>query len=180
MKSLLIASILANAAMAYTMHGIYQNNEKANADNTHMLNQRLAVLEVENYIESRQPWRNVIERRGYAEIIVDAANEFGKPPLAVARVAMTESGLDHRAIGDSGKAIGVMQIHAKWWVGTVPFVRTARDLREPQTNIRAGAWILRHYAERCGTKPERYLACYNAGPKNHKYGVEYARMVMDR
>jgi soluble lytic murein transglycosylase-like protein len=180
MKSLLIASILANAAMAYTMHGIYQNNENANADNTHMLTQRLAVLEVENYIESRQPWRNVIERRGYAEIIVDAANEFGQPPLAVARVAMIESGLDHRAIGDSGKAIGVMQIHAKWWVGTVPFVRTAKDLRNPQTNIRAGAWILRHYAERCGTEPEKYFACFNGGETPNEQARAYARKVVER
>jgi soluble lytic murein transglycosylase-like protein len=177
MKSILIASIIANAAMAYALNSLYTNTERTNADNTHMLNQRLSVLEVENYIESRQPWRNVIERRGYAEIIVDAANEFGKPPLAVARVAMIESGLDHRAIGDSGKAIGVMQIHAKWWVGTVPFVRTARDLREPQTNIRAGAWILRHYAERCGTEPEKYLACYNGGENPNEQARSYARRV---
>lgn len=180
MRYVIIACILANVAMAYTFHELYKHTEKANADNTHMLNQRISVLEVENYIESRQPWRNVIERRGYAEIIVDAANEFGKPPLSVARVAMIESGLDHRAIGDGGKAIGVMQIHPRWWVGTVPFVRTTKDLRDPQTNIRAGAWILRHYADRCGVEPEKYLACYNGGERPNKQARAYARKVVGK
>ena len=177
MKTMATVSLIFNAYLVYALGGLATDIQKTNADNTHMLNQRLAVLEVEQFIEAKQPWRNAAERRGYAELIVDAANEFGKPPLMVARVAMAESSLNPKAIGDGGKAVGVMQIWPKWWVGTVPFVAKASDLKDPRTNIRAGAWILRHYADRCGSDPEKYLACWNGGERPNAQARAYARRV---
>lgn len=178
MKAIIALSLVANAYLGYAVSNLFTAVEIKNADNTHMLNQRLAVLEVERFIESKQPWRNTAEIRGYAELIVDAANEFGKPPLTVARVAIVESSLSPKAVGDGGDSIGVMQISKKWWIGEVPFVHTARDLKDPRTNIRAGAWILRHYADRCGSEPEKYLACYNGGSQPNEQAKAYARKVL--
>ena len=177
MKSALVATLFLNLILAYALGDQNANVRQLINERDHMLAQRLSVLEVEQFIAAKQPKRNAVERRGYAEIIVDAANEFGKPPLMVARVALAESSLDHRAIGDGGESIGVMQVSTKWWVGEVPFIRSAKDLRDPQTNIRAGAWILRHYADTCGAEPEVYLACYNGGKKPNAQARAYARRV---
>lgn len=173
----LVLSIIANAVLTIALGNANDRIDKTAADLKYVVDQRLAVLEVEQFIRAKQPKRNVVERRGYAELIVDAAAEFGKPPLMVARVALAESSLDHRAIGDGGDSIGAMQVSAKWWVGVVPFVKTAKDLRDPQTNIRAGAWILRHYAGKCGTEPEMYLACYNGGENPNEQARAYAKRV---
>ena len=177
MKSALVATLFLNLILAYALGDQNANVRQLIAERDHMLAQRLSVLEVEQFIASRQPKRNAVERRGSAELIVDAANEFGKPPLMVARVALAESSLDHSAIGDNGHSIGVMQIQARYWVQEIPFVDSAKDLRDPQTNIRAGAWILRHYADTCGAEPEVYLACYNGGKKPNAQARAYARRV---
>ena len=143
----------------------------------HMLAQRVAVMEVEALIRSRQPYTKDAERRGYSEIIVDAANEHRVPHLRVARVAIAESSLNHRAVGDGGKSIGVMQVSTRWWIGTVPFIESERDLRDATKNIRAGAWILAHYAELCGDEEEAVLACWNGGEQPNEQAKAYARRV---
>lgn len=170
--SLLINLLLA-AALALSLHGY----EQQKVDARYMLEQCIAVFEVEQFITAHQPWRNAAEIRGYAEMIVDAATEFQKDPIVVARVALAESSINPMAVGDGGKAIGIMQVHTRWWVGTVPFVRSASDLRDARTNIRAGAWILRHYAGLCGAEPEAYLACYNGGERPNERARAYGRRV---
>ena len=177
MKSALVATLFLNLILAYALGDQNANVRQLIADRDHMLAQRLSVLEVEQFIAAKKPQINSVERRGYAELIVDAANEFGKPPLVVAQVAKIESNFDHRAVGDGGLSIGVMQIQARYWVSEVPFLNSAKDLRDPQTNIRAGAWILRHYADTCGPKPEEYLSCYNGGHRPNAQARAYARRV---
>ena len=177
MKSALAATLILNLILAYALGDQNANVRQLINERDHMLAQRLSVLEVEQFIAAKKPQINSVERRGYAELIVDAANEFNKPPLMVARVAIAESSLDHNAIGDSGHSIGVMQIQARYWVQAIPFVTSAKDLRDPQTNIRAGAWILRHYADKCGAEPEAYLSCYNGGERPNAKARAYARRV---
>ena len=163
--------------LSYAIGTAHKKQGMLEAGIQHMLAQRIAVLEVEQFITGRQPWRNTAEIRGYAELIVDAAAEFRKDPMIVARVALAESSLNPKAIGDGGKSIGIMQVHTRWWVGVVPFVKSAKDLRDPRTNIRAGAWILRHYADKCGGDVEVYLACYNGGEKPNEQARAYASRV---
>lgn len=169
----LALNFLLAALLGTALHG----RENSRSEAQYMVAQRVAVLEVEQFITSRQPWRNTAEIRGYAEMIVDAATEFHVPPLRVARVAIAESSLNHKAVGDGGKSIGVMQVSTKWWIGTVPFITSAKDLRNPANNIRAGAWILGHYAERCGQDEESILACYNGGEKPNEQARAYAMRV---
>lgn len=176
-RRIAIVSLLANLALVFVVEHVLNDRDACRAERDYMLSQRVAVLEVEQFITSRQPWRNTAEIRGYAELIVDAATEFRKDPMIVARVALAESGLNPKATGDGGKSIGVMQVHTRWWVGVVPFVKSAKDLRDPRTNIRAGAWILRHYADKCGDDAALYLACYNGGEKPNEQARAYAMRV---
>lgn len=174
---LLAVSLILCAGLTGAISVMGTKITRLSAERDHMLAQRIAVLQVENVIRASQPRRNAIEIRGYAEMIVDAATEFRKDPLVVARVALAESDLNPKAIGDGGWAIGVMQVHTRWWVGVVPFVKSANDLRDARTNIRAGAWILRHYADKCGGDVEAYLACYNGGEKPNQQARAYATRV---
>jgi soluble lytic murein transglycosylase-like protein len=146
-------------------------------DRERMLAQRIAVLDVESHIQERMPWLDEVTRRGYAEMIVDAATEFKKPPLVVAEVAISESALNDKAIGDGGHSVGIMQVQPRWWVGKVPFIKTADDLRDARTNIRAGTWILKHYEQVCGEDVESYLACYNGGEGRPEPAKQYAKRL---
>lgn len=151
--------------------------DRSQAETAHMLAQRIAVLEVESFIKSKVTMQSAIERRGYAELIVDAANEFNVPHMRVARVAVAESSLNHRAIGDSGKSIGIMQVSTRWWVGVVPFIYSNQDLKDPALNIRAVAWILRYYADQCGEDESDVLACWNGGEKPNEQARAYGKRV---
>lgn len=124
--------------------------------------QRLAVQEVEEYIATNIPRMPVIERRGYAEVFVEAARANGLHHSLVASVAIVESHFARNALSEQD-AIGIMQIVPEWWVGVAPGVIRRSDLYSPDINIKAGAWILAHYAELCG--PARMLACYESGPR---------------
>lgn len=172
--SLSITTCLILSAMLGMSH---HKQELRQAEAGHMLAQRVAVLEVEQYIKSRLPRQNVAERRGAAELIVDAATEFRLSPIMLARVAIAESALNHQAIGDGGRSLGVAQVQ-RFWVSHIPFVESERDLLRMDIGIRAGAWVLRHYADLCGEEAELMLACYNSGPNINEQSRKYAKRVM--
>ena len=171
-----IVSLLTNLALIFVVEGILKDRNACIAERDHMLAQRVAVLEVEQFITGRQPWRNTAELRGYAELIVDSATEFKLPPKLVARVAIAESALNHRAVGDGGKSHGILQLQ-EFWVKEIPFLRNKQDLYRAHLNIRAGAWVLRHYADLCGEDHMSYLACFNGGPKPNAQARAYAARV---
>jgi soluble lytic murein transglycosylase-like protein len=150
--------------------------DRSQADADYMLAQRVAVLEVETYIKKRLPRQSVVEIRGVSELIVDAATEFRLSPLLVARVAIAESALNHKAVGDGGRSWGVMQLQ-RFWVSHIPFVEHERDLLRMDVGIRAGAFVLRHYADLCGEAEEAMLSCFNGGPKPNEQAKAYARRV---
>lgn len=171
-------SLSLNLILVAALGSAYNANAGVRAEAAHMLAQRVAVLEVEKFISARVPGMQDAERRGYAELIADAANEHRVPHLRVARVAIAESSLNRHARGDGGKSIGIMQVSTKWWIKTVPFIDDERDLKNPTKNIRAGAWILNHYAELCGDEEEAVLACYNGGSSNpNEQARAYAKRV---
>ena len=170
-------SLSLNLILVSALGSAYNANAGVRAEAAHMLAQRVAVLEVEQFIAGRQPWRNTAEIRGYAELIVDSATEFKLPPKLVARVAIAESALNHRAVGDGGKSHGILQLQ-EFWVKEIPFLRNKQDLYRAHLNIRAGAWVLRYMADRCGDDSESMLSCFNAGENNREAGRQYAVKVM--
>lgn len=173
---LLAVSVTANLILAAALGMAHTSSNRIRIDADYMLARRVAVLEVETYIKKRLPRQNAAEIRGVSELIVDAATEFRLSPLLVVRVAITESALNHKAVGDSGRSVGAMQVQ-RFWVGHIPFVTHERDLLRMDVGIRAGAWVLRHYADICGEAEEAMLACFNGGPKPNERARAYARRV---
>ena len=80
-------SLAANMLLAAALGTTHSKIDRHKAETAHMLAQRIAVLDIEQFIQKRQPRRNDVERRGWAELIVDAATEFGRDPRTVARVS---------------------------------------------------------------------------------------------
>lgn len=168
----LVALMILSAALG----SAYGKLSRSRAESAHMLAQRVAVFEVETYIKKRLPRHGAVEIRGVSELIVDAATEFRLSPLLVARVAIAESALNHKAVGDGGRSWGAMQVQ-RFWVNHIPFVEHERDLLRMDVGIRAGAWVLRHYADICGESEETMLSCFNGGPNPNEQAKAYGRRV---
>lgn len=173
MRISLIKSIVLNLLLACAVGavgGLYIHEREKNVQ---AMAERQAVREVETYIAMNVPNLPAVERRGYAEVIVDAAAKNGIHHSIVASVAIVESHFANLAVSDKD-AVGIMQIVPQWWVGVAPEVSRRSDLFSPDINIRAGTWILAHYAVLCGL--EQMLSCYESGPRAIDTG--YAAKVM--
>ena len=177
-STLFIALSLAlNLILASAFGSAHNTIAAVRAEAAHMLAQRVAVLEVEKLIERARPSLDVATRRGIAEIIIDASQEYRIPHKIMAAVAYTESRFIHTATGDGNKSHGIFQLQ-EFWVKEIPFLRNKQDLYRVDLNIRGGAWVLRYMADRCGEEADVMLACYNAGENNRGAGRQYAAKVM--
>lgn len=101
----------------------------------------------------------------YEPLIDDAARRAEVDPELVRAVIVVESGFDARAVSKRG-ASGLMQL--------MPATATrygARDVFDPQQNIRAGTQYLRDLIDRYDNDVELVLAAYNAGEQTvDRYG----------
>jgi soluble lytic murein transglycosylase len=104
----------------------------------------------------------------YEEFVVGHAENYELEPQLVAAVIYQESKFDADAESSSG-AVGLMQLLPSTGQGiadrTGGHAWTPDDLRDPELNIRYGAWYLRHLLDKYGNE-ELALAAYNAGQTN--------------
>lgn len=104
----------------------------------------------------------------YEQIVMGHAENYNLDPQLVAAVIYQESKFDADAVSSSG-AVGLMQLLPETGQGIAD--RTGGDnwkpddLRNPELNIRYGAWYLRHLLDKYGDE-ELALAAYNAGQSN--------------
>ncbi|HUP33470.1 MAG TPA: lytic transglycosylase domain-containing protein [Gaiellaceae bacterium] len=104
----------------------------------------------------------------YEEIIKGHAENYHLDPQLVAAVIYQESKFDAGAVSASG-AVGLMQLLPSTGQGIAERTGgdswTPDDLRNPELNVRYGAWYLRHLLDKYGDE-ELALAAYNAGQTN--------------
>ncbi|MHB1546631.1 MAG: lytic transglycosylase domain-containing protein [bacterium] len=93
--------------------------------------------------------------------IVSASKKYDVPLAFFIAVMKAESGFNINALSAKG-AVGLMQVMPE----------TGRELnmnvRNPLSNITAGAEYLHYCLKRFGFEPVPALACYNAGPESVK------------
>ncbi len=94
------------------------------------------------------------------EIITALAQREGVDPALAIAVARKESNLNPRAIGDSGKAVGMFQLHQ----GAAADTGTKNRL-DPLDNITGGVKYLRQLSDQFGGDVEKTLQAYNGGAK---------------
>jgi hypothetical protein len=107
----------------------------------------------------------------YAIKIWQCSDDIVPNDLLTALIVV-ESGADQKAVSPQG-ALGLMQIMPAHWS------YASKELRNPFTNIEAGATILRQYIKRHGLM--RGLQAYNSGsPSQSSAGasLEYAKKVL--
>ncbi len=103
----------------------------------------------------------------YDPLIASVANDFGLDADLLHAIVRTESDYDASAVSPKG-AIGLMQV----------MPATGRrfgfaDLRDPKTNLSAGATYLRWLLDRFGNDLSLALAAYNAGERAvERYGAD--------
>jgi soluble lytic murein transglycosylase len=108
----------------------------------------------------------------YEEIVRGHAENYELDPALLAAVIYAESKFDADAVSSAG-AVGLMQLLPETAQGIAD--RTggggyeASDLRDPEINVRYGAWYLDHLRDKYRDHPDPIalaLAAYNAGQTN--------------
>lgn len=118
------------------------------------------------------------------EHIIRESNARRIDPSVVFAVIQIESRYDIDAMGDSGKAYGLMQIQQRWHRERMAELGVT-DLLDPYQNVSVGIDYLSECIERNGL--EKGLMVYNAGQQGaqrmwFQYGVytnEYSRKVLE-
>ena len=112
---------------------------------------------------------------GFDELVRAAATEFGINPNVLAVTVYRESGCNAQALGSSGE-ISLAQVHPKVWTSTLVkegIIVRAKDLWDPATNLRAGAYILSRLSTAAeGDTFEMFRRYNGSGPKARKYARE--------
>ena len=105
----------------------------------------------------------------YASIVRGHAGHYRLNPALLAAVIEQESKFNADARSSTG-AIGLMQLQPATAKGIAIHTGGAKfvlsDLRNPEINVRYGAWYLRHLLDKYGNDERTALAAYNAGQAN--------------
>ena len=114
------------------------------------------------YAKQRYPLR-------YAAIVRGHAENYNLDPSLLAAVIYTESKFDATTVSGAG-AVGLMQLLPDTAKGIAARTGGSRfvvsDLRDPEINVRYGAWYLEHLREKYRGRENAMdlaLAAYNAG-----------------
>jgi len=82
-----------------------------------------------------------------------------------------ESKGDPKAVGDGGRAIGILQIHRCYWEDAAEFDKSLGGKYEDCFNPDYARRVVRAYLRRYGTSDstlEQLARIHNGGPKGHK------------
>lgn len=108
------------------------------------------------------------KRQRFASLISDAARRQKVDAALLHAVIATESAYDPQAVSPKG-AVGLMQVMPQ-----TARLFTSDDIRDPVTNIEAGARYLRHLLDMFDQDLSLALAAYNAG---HNAVLRYGRQI---
>jgi soluble lytic murein transglycosylase len=123
------------------------------------------------YLQRTEPpwWARLWYPLKYASIVRGHAGHYRLNPALLAAVIEQESKFNADARSSTG-AIGLMQLQPATAKGIAIHTGGAKfvlsDLRNPEINVRYGAWYLRHLLDKYGNDERTALAAYNAGQAN--------------
>jgi soluble lytic murein transglycosylase-like protein len=121
--------------------------------------------------------------RYIAEGVIAASQEFSVPPLYLLALAQVESTFQYDAISDAN-CVGLTQINPGIWLKEdhaqslqkAGIARSRKDLYDPKTNLRAGAYVLSTYLVSEDGRIKRALNRY-LGANNKRYQDKFILAV---
>lgn len=168
---ILLALLIIGAALMGGFDGSSQTSD-ASADQNGAVPQEEIPPEIAAVIET------------YADYINEAATLYGvRVPLIIAVISHESNG-DANAIGDGGRAIGLMQMHAPAASDVGVDWETLRG--DPRGQILAGTHYLKLQLDRFGGDERQALIAYNqgagvasnSGDSRYAAGARYANAVL--
>lgn len=130
-------------------------------------------------IETEEPasfWEEIPLERDVQEFIVWRCEELDISPTVVFAMIYKESTYNADAIGDNGRAFGLMQIHPRWHAERMDELG-CDDLLDPMQNVTVGLHYLEELLDRYESL-EAALVAYNKGHYKGKI-TNYAITVME-
>ena len=104
----------------------------------------------------------------WEDIVSAIAKQQGVNPKLALAVARKESAVDPSAVGDSGRAIGMFQLHE---AAAADMGLTPEDRKDPIKNITAGIGYLKRQSDRFGGDINKALMAYNGGAEHVEAGT---------
>jgi soluble lytic murein transglycosylase-like protein len=189
-----IVCLFITIATLIAMFGMKHTARKAQAVTEAPAPMAIAQVESQNplviprdvvsaYIVTRNPTVFPELAEIFVNAIYAASEEFGVPPSYLVALITVESGFNYQAVSNKD-CVGLMQINHRVWLApenengvsltTHGIARTRQDLFNPVANVRAGAYILRHYMDASGSPGKLHMIDYAVtrylgGSKNDHY-----------
>lgn len=113
----------------------------------------------------------------FQSLIASYAKLNGLDATIVAALIERESNFDPKAIGDSGLAVGLMQLHP---AACVAVNADWTKMADPEQNVRAGCAYLALMLKICSGDITWALAAYNQGPTTIARGRKYSQEIIAR
>ena len=127
--------------------------------------QRNRLKTIETYFSRKNPRVSLKNVQHYAKLIEEYSARYDLDPFLVASILVKESTVKEKAVSRGN--YGLMQINWKankpWIIKSLP-VRTAKDLLNPENNIRLGTTILSAKIKKSGGDVDRGLDKYRGRP----------------
>ena len=144
----------------------------------------VSIPEIQKYIMTVNKDVPEKDAKVYARSIVNAAKEFDVPAKHLVAMMKVESTYKHTAKSEKG-AVGLMQVNTTVWLSPqneysllkAGVIHKAADLRKPSQNIRAGAYILRHYLDKAERKKVKHPLRFAVAKYSGNGGTSYLRRV---
>lgn len=119
---------------------------------------------------------------GFSDLVRKVSSEYEIDPRILAVTVYRESRCDKWALGSSGE-IGLTQVLPKVWMEDLKeagILRRSQELWDPETNLRASAWIFQKLHKRTDGDLFSMFRRYNGrGPKARKYASEQKKALVD-
>lgn len=116
---------------------------------------------------------------GINEMVRDAAQEFGVDADLLIAHAMKESDCRPSVTGDGGDALGMAQVHPRWWRAKLKkagLIEKDEDLYNAETAMRALAWISKHHQSRSKSLHDSVRRYNGSGARARAYADD----ILDR
>ena len=160
----LIITVIINSIQLHKLENAAENVVNTPAPTPDpIINTTTETVVVEKPVEIKQPtaYYNVPLSTEVQDAIFEECDKYHIPYSLIVAMIEKESNFDHKAIGDSGNSLGLMQIQERYHKDTMISLGCS-DLLDPIDNVRTGIYLV-HTLLQKDNGVQWALMAYNGG-----------------